>query len=365
MNNNWNKIGIFVKVMKKVLMRWKNWSDFKALLSIQFQGEDWSKIETLSLNSQARFRNYRTKLTAWNDIQEIFKMLNQYAVDNPTLPVNQCFSPPHPDPGGMLSRSVGMPSRSNGPPSIWDTHGISGNVFWKSNGVFFSTWSARVKSIYNVSEHTSPHVMSECQTPAQDQRCQSGPSAKKFSHLQWRRLFKELWGRPTTTADFGSSFWQISHVNNVRLLEDKIQDWGMYLFTISNGSYAADHRSGVGWFSGWSQIFVFCKRNSNAKFLKYSMRRSLQHWTESSVIPNSRERSVWRNKKPEKRTLSFVEDRSLTWSTSTSGSLEPTLLSIIMPTYLQLFFEMRIFRNSIQNGTEFWYQWRKSHLMTS
>ena len=33
------------------------------------------------------------------------------------------------DPGGMLSRSLGMPSRNNGPPSIWDTHGISGNVF--------------------------------------------------------------------------------------------------------------------------------------------------------------------------------------------------------------------------------------------
>ena len=25
-------------------------------------------------------------------IREIFKMLSQYAVDNPTLPVNQCFS---------------------------------------------------------------------------------------------------------------------------------------------------------------------------------------------------------------------------------------------------------------------------------
>ena len=37
--------------------------------------------------------------------------------------------PPHPVPGGMLSRSLGMPSRQNGPPSIWDTHGISGNVF--------------------------------------------------------------------------------------------------------------------------------------------------------------------------------------------------------------------------------------------
>ena len=31
--------------------------------------------------------------------------------------------------------------------------------------------------------------------------------SQRFSHLQWRRLFKELWSRPTTTADFGSSFW--------------------------------------------------------------------------------------------------------------------------------------------------------------
>ena len=37
--------------------------------------------------------------------------------------------PPHPIPGGMLSRSTGMPSRRERPPSIWDTHGISGNVF--------------------------------------------------------------------------------------------------------------------------------------------------------------------------------------------------------------------------------------------
>ena len=32
------------------------------------------------------------------------------------------FFPPHPDPGGMLSRSQGMPSRKNGPSSIFRTH---------------------------------------------------------------------------------------------------------------------------------------------------------------------------------------------------------------------------------------------------
>ena len=57
------------------------------------------------------------------------------------------FFPPHPDPGGMLSRSLGMPSRNNGLPSVGDTHGTSGNVFANPNGVFFSTLSARVRSM--------------------------------------------------------------------------------------------------------------------------------------------------------------------------------------------------------------------------
>ena len=39
------------------------------------------------------------------------------------------FSPPFRDPGGMLSRSMGMPSGNDRPPSIWDTHVFLGNVF--------------------------------------------------------------------------------------------------------------------------------------------------------------------------------------------------------------------------------------------
>ena len=37
--------------------------------------------------------------------------------------------PPHPIPEGMLRHSFVSPRRKEGPSSIWDTHGISGNVF--------------------------------------------------------------------------------------------------------------------------------------------------------------------------------------------------------------------------------------------
>ena len=107
-------------------------------------------------------------------------MLNQYAVDIPTTPVNLCSFPPHPVPGGMLSRSFGMPSRKDGPPSIWDTHGISGNVF--ADPVASSTapfpqelnpWSSGISEPI----HSSTAEKNDNQTAVQDQRCQSGPSA--------------------------------------------------------------------------------------------------------------------------------------------------------------------------------------------
>ena len=84
-------------------------------------------------------------------------------------------------PGGMPSRSIGTPSRKKWAPSIWDTHRISGNGFANPTASSLAPypkesnpWSS------NVSEHThSSHVWkSENQTPVQDQRCQSGPSAK-------------------------------------------------------------------------------------------------------------------------------------------------------------------------------------------
>ena len=175
-----------------------------------FSRRNWSKIETLSLNSQPRFRNYRMKLIVWM-IREIFKDAESVRSGQSHVTSQPAFSPPFRDPDGMLSRSLGMLSRNDKPPDIWDTHGISGNVFVNPPASSSSPYPGEFNPwISNVTEDTSPHVTSERQNPdtTLDPRCQSGPSARFIRPLRGK-IFKELWGRPTTTADFGSSFWQI------------------------------------------------------------------------------------------------------------------------------------------------------------
>ena len=95
----------------------------------------------------------------------------------------------------MLSHSFGMPSRKEGAPSIWDTHGISGTVFFENPVASSSApypqelnpWSSRTDEPL----HSSTVEKSERQTQDQDLRCQSGPSAKNsviFSGGDQQRL---------------------------------------------------------------------------------------------------------------------------------------------------------------------------------
>ena len=81
----------------------------------------------------------------------------------------------------MLSRSFGVPSRREGPPSIWDTHGVSGNVFANPDASSsapypqeLNQWSSSIEEPL----HSSTVEKSERQKQDQDLRCQSGPSAK-------------------------------------------------------------------------------------------------------------------------------------------------------------------------------------------
>ena len=166
-------------------------------------------------------------------------MLNQYAVEIPTLPVDQCH---YPIPEGMLRPSFVSPRHKEGPPDIWDTPGKSGNVF--ANPQPSSTapypqelhqWNSSIEEPL----HSSTVEKSERPEQNQDLRCQSGPSAKD----------SVIFSGEDSSKKYGADQQRLQisdlHFDKFPTPEDKVQDRGMYLFTISYGGDAMDQRSGV------------------------------------------------------------------------------------------------------------------------
>ena len=127
-------------------------------------------------------------------------------------------------------------TRNNESSSIWDTHGTTANVCAKTD----ASSSAPYPQELNLRSSRTEESLQWKSNSNSRSEMSVWVVRQRFSHPQWRRLFKEIWSRPTTIANLRSSVWQIPHVSNVRLLDDKIQDWDVYLFTISYGSYAVD-----------------------------------------------------------------------------------------------------------------------------
>ena len=86
--------------------------------------EDQNTILELS----GRIQELQNETNCMNDSKE-FQDAESIRSGNSHVASRPVSFPPHPVPGGMPSRSIGMPRRRNGPSSIWDTHDISGNVF--------------------------------------------------------------------------------------------------------------------------------------------------------------------------------------------------------------------------------------------
>ena len=143
-------------------------------------------------------------------------MLNQYAVEIPTLPVDQCHSHLIQHLKECQAVSFVTPSRREGPPSIWDTHGISGNVFVNPDASSSAPYPQELHQWNSSSEeplHSSTVEKSERQEQDQDLRCQSGPSAKNSVILSLQRSMGQ------TNNDCGFRiFISINSLHQLRLL---------------------------------------------------------------------------------------------------------------------------------------------------
>ena len=223
---------------------------------------------------------------------------------------------------------MGMPSRNDKPPDTWDTHGIPGNVFVNprpsSSSPFpqgFNPW------ISNVTEDTSPQVTSESQTPytTLDPRCQSGPSARnsvifcegRFSknhgadqqRLQISDLHFDNFSTPSTFACSKVRFK--TEVCTCSQFPTEAMHWIKEVETLDSVDALMSSSS----IRGISM--------PNFEVLDARIASALNR-----IIHNShfKRRMSLEEMTALKRIAFSEEDRSLTWSTITSGSPEPTIL---------------------------------------
>ena len=159
--------------------------------------EELKKFQSSTFDTIARRRFVEDQDTIWERTGRILELQNEINCMSDSKEFQDAESvrsgnshvtsrpvsfPPHPIPDGMLRHSFVSPSRREGPPSIWDTHGISGNVFVNpgasSSAPYpqeLNQWSSSIEEPL----HSSTVEKSERRTQNQDLRCQSGASAKK------------------------------------------------------------------------------------------------------------------------------------------------------------------------------------------
>ena len=145
----------------------------------------------------------------------------------------------------MLSRSLGMPSRSNGPPSIGDTHGLSGNVFANPTASSSALYPQESNPWVSIVSHKAKHQL-RIRDASQDRQPEIQSS---FVREDVQRIMGQtnndcrfqilISTKFSTSATFAC--WKIRFKTEVCTCSQ-----------ISYGSYAVNQRSGDGWISGWS-----------------------------------------------------------------------------------------------------------------
>ena len=117
--------------------------------------EDQNTILELS----GRVQELQNEVNCMNDSKD-FQDAESVRSGNSHITSRPVSFPPHPIPEGMLSRSFGVPSRREGPPNIWDTHGIPGNVFANPDASSSALLSSRIASMEFVNRRAAPVVRS-------------------------------------------------------------------------------------------------------------------------------------------------------------------------------------------------------------
>ena len=203
----------FREVHQQDLMKHLELQKFQNSAFDEFTEKKFIEDQKTIMELSGRLQELQNEVNFMNDSKD-FMDAESICSGNPHVTSPPGLFPKHPLFEGMLRPLYSSQRQDEEPPNIWDTSGISGNVFAHPQASSSAPYSQELNSSkWNPwrknYRRTTPHVYCREKWKTKARFRSEMPVrtvSQRFSPLQWRRLFKELWGRPTTTADFGSSF---------------------------------------------------------------------------------------------------------------------------------------------------------------
>ena len=170
----------FREVHQQSLTEMEELLKFQSSTFDEFTKQKFIEDQKIIMKLSGRLQELQNEVNCMNDSKDVLDA-ESVRSGNHHVTSQRVFFPHPPILEGMLRPPFALPSRREGSPSIWDTHGIPGNVLENpeasSSAPYpqeFNQWNSSTKEPL----HTSTAERSERPEQNRDLRCQSGPSAK-------------------------------------------------------------------------------------------------------------------------------------------------------------------------------------------
>ena len=308
----WHQQQDFREVHQQNLTEMKDLRKFQSSTFDTLTRQKFIEDQNTIMELSGRLQELQNEVNCMNDSKD-FQDAESVRSGNSHVTSQPGLFPKHPIPEGMLRPSFVSPRRKKkGPPSIWDTHGISGNVFGNPHASSSAPYPQELNSLWKktIEEplHMSTAEKSDRPERNQDQRCQSGPSAKdsvifsggdyskNYGADQQRLQISDLhFDKFPTPATFAC--WKIRFKTEVCTCSQFPTEAMQWIKEVELVDSVDELRSSLS-IRGISM--------PNFEVLDARIASALNKIIHSSQFKGE---SVWRNKRPRKRTVSFAVDR--------------------------------------------------------
>ena len=171
----------FREVHQQDLMKMKELQKFQNSTFDEFTKQKFIEDQTIIMELYGRLQELQNEVNCMNDSKD-FQDAESIRSGNSHVTSPPGLFPKHPPSEGMLRPSFISQRQTEEPPNIWDTSGISGNVFAHPQASSSAPYPQESNSTWKKTTEEPIHMSTAEKSgrPERDPdlRCQSGPSAK-------------------------------------------------------------------------------------------------------------------------------------------------------------------------------------------